>query len=145
MNDLMLILHCRDDAALAKLKAQHNNECKGLMVQIHYLKLKYTRENDFRRELAYQKQYLLVLLSRYHPSPQPILAVIAQETPRTDSGASRPRRSIRSVAHTIMFLSRMKKAAAFWSAQNETREQLVLALEDVRRRRGGRKSAPGIY
>ena len=46
------------------LKQQHNRECKGLMVQIKYLKAKYTRESAFRCDLAYQKQYLLVLMAR---------------------------------------------------------------------------------
>ena len=46
------------------LKQQHNRECKGLMVQIKYLKAKYTRESAFRCDLAYQKQYLLALMAR---------------------------------------------------------------------------------
>ena len=33
------------------------------MVQIRYLKAKFTRESSFRNALGYQKQYLLVLLS----------------------------------------------------------------------------------
>lgn len=37
------------------------------MVQIHLLKASYTRENTFRMNLAYQKQYLLDLLSKYNP------------------------------------------------------------------------------
>lgn len=46
------------------LRQQHNKECKGLMVQIRYLKAKYTREYVFRCDLGYQKQYLLVLMAR---------------------------------------------------------------------------------
>ena len=34
------------------------------MVQIRYLKAKFTRESTFRCDLGYQKQYLLVLMSR---------------------------------------------------------------------------------
>ena len=47
------------------LRQQHNQECKGLMVQIRYLKAKFTRESTFRSDLAYQKQYLLVLMARF--------------------------------------------------------------------------------
>lgn len=55
------------ETSLVKLKAQHNKECKGLMVQISYLKNKYTRENTFRLQLVHQKQYLLILLARMQP------------------------------------------------------------------------------
>jgi hypothetical protein len=144
----------RDDATINKLKLQHSNECKGLMVQIHYLKVKYTRENTFRMELAYQKQYLLLLLSRYGPDPMRIFATITPTSTSTGTAESRHTRrkwSIRSVAQTVIFISRARKAAALWSEQNSTRDQLMLALEDVRRRRaisGGRRGAPdpvGIY
>lgn len=47
------------------LKIQHNKECKGLIVQIRYLKAKFTRESLFREDLTYQKQYFLVLLKQF--------------------------------------------------------------------------------
>jgi len=50
---------------VATLKIQHNKECKGLMVQIRYLKAKFTREAIFRDDLSYQKKYLLVLLQQF--------------------------------------------------------------------------------
>ena len=52
------------DSQLVSLKSQHKNECKGLIVQIKYLKAKWTRESSLRSDLGYQKQYLLVLLAR---------------------------------------------------------------------------------
>jgi myosin protein heavy chain len=54
-----------DEKGLSAIKLQHNKECKGLMVQIRYLKAKYTRETGFRCDLGYQKQYLLTLLSMF--------------------------------------------------------------------------------
>lgn len=53
-----------DEGQLSVLKMQHKNECKGLVVQIKYLKAKWTRESTLRSDLGYQKQYLLVLLAR---------------------------------------------------------------------------------
>jgi hypothetical protein len=47
------------------IKVQHNKECKGLIVQIRYLKAKFTRESTLRSDLGYQKQYLLVLLTKF--------------------------------------------------------------------------------
>ena len=52
-------------ARLNAIKLRHKEECKGLIVQIRYLKAKFTRENDLRTHLSHQKEYLLVLLSRY--------------------------------------------------------------------------------
>lgn len=52
------------DGQLVALKSKHKNECKGLIVQIKYLKAKWTRESTLRSDLGYQKQYLLVLLAR---------------------------------------------------------------------------------
>ncbi|KAF8630539.1 hypothetical protein AX15_002860 [Amanita polypyramis BW_CC] len=54
-----------NDTQLVNLKLQHNKESKGLIVQIRYLKAKFTRESSLRTNLCYQKQYLLVLLARY--------------------------------------------------------------------------------
>lgn len=56
---------CRSEKQLAAIKQQHKVECKGLITQIHYLKSKFTRENAFRSDLSYQKNYLLVLLARH--------------------------------------------------------------------------------
>lgn len=64
----------RDAKQVAELKIQHNKECKGLIVQIRYLKAKFIRESTFREDLTWQKEYLLVLLGQFkhssvfHPS-----------------------------------------------------------------------------
>lgn len=50
--------------SIGDLKSIHKKECKGLFVQIRYLKAKFTREAALRADLGYQKQYLLVVLSR---------------------------------------------------------------------------------
>lgn len=55
----------RDDGQLSAIKLQHNRECKGLIVQIRYLKAKFTRESSLRCNLGYQKQYLLILLTKH--------------------------------------------------------------------------------
>lgn len=55
----------RDEGQVVAMKLQHKKECKGLIVQIRYLKAKFTRESALRNDLSYQKQYLLVLLARF--------------------------------------------------------------------------------
>ena len=44
---------------------KHKKQCKGLMVQIRYLKAKFTRESSFRADLVSQKQYLLSQVERF--------------------------------------------------------------------------------
>ncbi len=58
----VLTLFDRDEGQLSAIKLQHNKECKGLIVQIRYLKAKFVRESTLRFDLVYQKQYLMVLL-----------------------------------------------------------------------------------
>ena len=53
-----------DNHQLDALRARHKEECKGLIVQIRYLKAKFTRESTMRSDLCNQKHYLLVLLAR---------------------------------------------------------------------------------
>lgn len=52
-----------EEGDVARLRVQHNKECKGLLMQIRYLKDKFTRESTFRIELAYQKNYLVRIIS----------------------------------------------------------------------------------
>lgn len=65
---LCLPMETRDGEQLVALKNQHKQECKGLIVQIKYLKAKYTRESTMRSDLGFQKHYLLVLLSKFESS-----------------------------------------------------------------------------
>ena len=65
---MMLTHGNRDDGQVVALKSQHKQECKGLIIQIKYLKAKYTRESTMRSDLGFQKHYLLVLLSKFESS-----------------------------------------------------------------------------
>lgn len=55
----------RDSKQISDMKLRHNKECKGLMVQIRYLKAKFTRESSFRDDLTWQKNYLMTLLAQF--------------------------------------------------------------------------------
>jgi hypothetical protein len=57
-------VNSNEDQAVS-LRTQHKKECKGLVVQIRYLKAKFGRESLLRCDLGYQKQYLLVLLAQF--------------------------------------------------------------------------------
>ena len=65
---IMLTHGSRDDGQVVALRNQHKQECKGLIIQIRYLKAKYMRESTMRSDLGFQKHYLLVLLSKFESS-----------------------------------------------------------------------------
>jgi hypothetical protein len=47
------------------MKLQHKQECKGLIVQIRYLKSKFTRESNRWCMVVAQKDYVMTLLARF--------------------------------------------------------------------------------
>ncbi|KAF8238118.1 hypothetical protein L208DRAFT_1243498 [Tricholoma matsutake] len=107
--DLKKHVCAADERQISALKIQHKKECKGLIVQIRYLKAKFTRESSLRGDLVYQKKYLLVLLSRFEKSEQTIFASIAQiGIPISPSPPAKKRRKLKSVALAVAFLSRAK-------------------------------------
>ncbi|KAI0954730.1 hypothetical protein AcW1_006527 [Taiwanofungus camphoratus] len=129
-----------DERQLAAMKLQHNKECKGLIVQIRYLKAKFTRESTLRCDLGYQKRYLLVLLARLERNEQKILASIAKigfpgaEPPALISKS----RTLKSVALSIVFITRSKRASDSWREQSASKEAIAAALQEVRRQRATR-------
>ncbi|KAF9269220.1 hypothetical protein L218DRAFT_1072847 [Marasmius fiardii PR-910] len=125
-----------DDNQLANLKLQHNKECKGLIVQIRYLKAKFTRESMLRFDLAYQKHYLLVLLARFEKSEQTIFAAIAKiGFPVLPAPEPKKRRKLKSVVLTVVFLNRLGSLSEDWRKQSASRQAIAAALQDVRQRR----------
>ncbi|KAJ2930836.1 hypothetical protein H1R20_g6245, partial [Candolleomyces eurysporus] len=124
-----------DSKQVSDLKMQHNKECKGLMVQIRYLKAKFTRESSFRGDLTYQKRYLLVLLAQFEKSERTIFASIARIGFPVKPQQAKRRRSLKSVAHVVVFMNRIKRNSEQWQEQRASKVAISAALEDVRRRR----------
>ncbi|KAF9224049.1 hypothetical protein BS17DRAFT_880101 [Gyrodon lividus] len=122
---------------LEELKAQHKQECKGLIVQIRYLKAKFTRESTLRDDLSYQKQYLLVLLSGFETSEKHILACILRigfpKSPPLE--VLKKPRSLKSVALCIIFIRRTKCSSDTWRKACANKQAIAEALQEVRRRR----------
>ncbi|KAJ7696511.1 hypothetical protein B0H17DRAFT_1158623 [Mycena rosella] len=119
-----------DERQLSALKLQHNKECKGLIVQIRYLKAKFTRESALRGDLCYQKDYLLVLLSKFEKSEHNIIASIARiGFPVAAPPPVKKPKKLRTLALTVIFLSRVKYVMRY-SAQ-------FVALTRRRRASGG--------
>ena len=102
---------CRRNHDRYTLCMFHKNECKGLIVQIRYLKAKFTREALLRSDLGFQKRYLLALLARCERTENKILAVIATiGYPPAEPPAPPPpkKRSLKSVVISVLFLGRVR-------------------------------------
>ncbi|KAF7308937.1 PACT-coil-coil domain-containing protein [Mycena kentingensis (nom. inval.)] len=124
-----------DDRQLVALKQQHNRECKGLMVHIRYLKAKVTREASFRQDLCYQKGYLLVLLSKFERSERNIASSIARIGFPLSNAPPKKQKRLKSVAMSVIFLNRAKRASDWWREQSVAKAAIQAALDDVRRNR----------
>ncbi|PPQ63099.1 hypothetical protein CVT24_005810 [Panaeolus cyanescens] len=125
-----------DEKQISQIKLQHNKECKGLMVQIRYLKAKFVRESLFRNGLAYQKHYLLVLLGQFEKSERTIFASIARIGFPVAPPAIRPKpRKLKSVALMVIFLSRTKRARENWKEETAAKQAIADALQEVRKKR----------
>ncbi|KAJ3512287.1 hypothetical protein NLJ89_g3604 [Agrocybe chaxingu] len=125
-----------DETQISKLKLQHNKECKGLIVQIRYLKAKFTRESTFRNDLTYQKQYLLILLTQFEKSERTIFASIARiGFPVAPPPSRRRVPKLKSLVLTAVFFLRVRKSSDSWRKENTSKHAIAQALQDVRRRR----------
>ncbi|KAI0072304.1 hypothetical protein K474DRAFT_413030 [Panus rudis PR-1116 ss-1] len=144
-----------DEQQLVAVKAQHKNECKGLVVQIKYLKAKFTRESVLRSDLGYQKRYLLALLDRSQRTEVKILAAIARigfptVEPPSSSSSSNPPKRLKTIALSLIFIRRAERASEAWRQQSASKEAVAAALQDVRRRRvtssdtNAKSSAPPV-
>ncbi|KAJ3563380.1 hypothetical protein NP233_g8980 [Leucocoprinus birnbaumii] len=130
-----------DDHQVADLKLQHNKECKGLLVQIRYLKAKFTREALFRDHLGYQKLYLLEILSQFERGERKILVAISRIG--YPVAPSRPKKlnKFRAAGLMIIFISRVRRASAAWQKQSALKQEVVLALDKMHRRRAAAASS----
>ncbi|KAG1881054.1 hypothetical protein F4604DRAFT_1992869 [Suillus subluteus] len=127
-----------DGYQLVELKRQHKEECKGLVVQIRYLKAKFTRESTLRDDLVYQKHYLLVLLSNFEASEKRILACISRigyPKPKNPAVTVKKPRSIKSVVLSVIFIRRVRQVSEAWREAGSNKQAIYSALQEVRRRR----------
>ncbi|KAG9121508.1 hypothetical protein FRC07_002496 [Ceratobasidium sp. 392] len=120
---------------LENLKKLHNKECKGLMVQIRYLKDKFYRESLLRQDVCYQKKYLIRVLDVYSKSDEKIERALARPGFPHERPPAKGRKSLKSVASAILFIARTRRLSADWRQKRKVKPAINAALEEVRRHR----------
>ncbi|KAI0692519.1 hypothetical protein BC835DRAFT_1508673 [Cytidiella melzeri] len=128
-----------DSAQLETFEARHKAECKGLVLQINYLKAKWIRESTLRDNLGSQKQYLLLLLAKSERLEEKILAAIAKigfphATPRLPAPV-RAKWTLKNVTLSVIFILRTQRAKDAWQQERARKAGIPDALAEVRKHR----------
>ncbi|KAI0091595.1 hypothetical protein BDY19DRAFT_885665 [Irpex rosettiformis] len=128
-----------DSTQVQTFEARHKAECKGLVLQINYLKAKWVRESHLRDNLGNQKQYLLVLLAKSERMEEKILAAIAKigfphSAPRLPP-PPRPKKTLKNVTLSVIFILRAQRARDAWKVERAKKVGIPEALAEVRRHR----------
>ncbi|TKY87748.1 hypothetical protein EX895_003329 [Sporisorium graminicola] len=129
-----------DDHSLVAARQMHEAECKGLLLQIKYLKLKLNREMDLRSDLTHQKQYISLLLKGFTRSDKQLGKLIfdlnlqhaSRDTRRHSDDVQRKWSKALNAAQAV---ARMQILAKKADKLKETKESLQKAHQEVQSRR----------
>ena len=129
-----------EEPSLIAARKMHQAECKGLILQIKYLKLKLNREMDLRADLTHQKQYISLLLQGLARSDAELGRLIfdldlqhhARDTRRRQSDAKRRWNKVLNAATAV---ARMQLLAKKAEEVVDIKQSLQKAHEEVKSRR----------
>ncbi|GAC98814.1 hypothetical protein PHSY_006409 [Pseudozyma hubeiensis SY62] len=129
-----------EDHSLIAARKMHEAECKGLLLQIKYLKLKLNREMDLRADLVHQKQYISLLLQGFTRSDKQLGKLIFDlnlQSPDRDA-RRRPDQVTRrwsKALNATLAVARMQISANKAKQVKEIKMNLSKAHEEVQSRR----------
>lgn len=131
-------------------RAEHAAECKGLMLQIRYLKAKLVREADLRADLAHQKGYLEQLvggLELNQAATRRFVADIQRSRGLKSPPATplTPKQRFKKSAQAVLAVVRMGQMAARWKETCQVKVVLRRAHLDARQRRANRLPDTGKW
>ena len=134
------------DHSWVTARKMHEAECKGLILQISYLKLKLTREMDLRADLTHQKQYISQLLQGLTRSDKQLARLILDLNLQHPSRDERTRRDgvkqrWSKALNTTLAVARMKALVSKAQMAREMKESLKRAHWEVQGRRGDTATA----
>ncbi|CBQ70983.1 related to Cingulin [Sporisorium reilianum SRZ2] len=129
-----------DDHSLHAARQMHEAECKGLLLQIKYLKLKLNREMDLRSDLTHQKQYISLLLQGFTRSDKQLGKLIFDLNLQHPSRDTRKRsdevqRRWAKALNAALAVARMQMLAKKADKLKEIKGSLQKAHQEVQSRR----------
>ncbi len=129
-----------EEHSLLAARKMHEAECKGLILQIKYLKMKLNREMDMRADLTHQKEYIGLLLKGLTQSDAALGRLIfdlnlqhhgRDARRRTDQIQQRWAKALNAASA----VARMKLLAKKAQQVTEIKQSLQKAHEEVKSRR----------
>ncbi|KAN0060040.1 hypothetical protein ACQY0O_008013 [Thecaphora frezii] len=137
---------------LMSLRLQHAQECKGLMLQIRYLKAKLMRETDLRSDLAHQKTYITLLLRGLVQVDNEVgrllfdLCIESDERKRAqdDNRKTPAQKRWGVVGKAVRAVVRMRTMAEKWQTTCRIKSSLAHAHHEVQGRRQKQVQVEGV-
>ncbi|KAF3926392.1 hypothetical protein AA313_de0204038 [Arthrobotrys entomopaga] len=119
-------------AASVKQQMTHKAEIRGLGKQIQWLRARIVREEKFRKDLSYSKNYFLKQIDMFSACNELQLRMVEAMGILVDRKSRQKKPTLKIVATAIVAIQRMKKFKAEWAVNKELKASLVKSLEKVR-------------
>ncbi|KAI9799177.1 MAG: hypothetical protein M1833_004217 [Piccolia ochrophora] len=126
----------RLEKVVQQKEQKHAAEIRGLVAQITVMQKTLEREEFFRDDLAYQKDYFLTQIELYNDFNRADLDILRQMgCVPDDLPRKKKRRNVRIVGYMIIATLRMQKKVAEWEPTRQLRKRVLKAVEEMRARR----------
>ncbi|ANB12653.1 pericentrin Pcp1 [Sugiyamaella lignohabitans] len=120
----------------AKSETHHQQELKGMLVQMQYLKQVATRESQYRSDLEFMKQFFMLQIASYQACNRADLAILQTMGIYPDyDRTAKKRPKLQSVAFVIIAAIRLKKRYEVRDSQLQKSNQLSVIRSEWRRNR----------
>ncbi|EWC44590.1 hypothetical protein DRE_06671 [Drechslerella stenobrocha 248] len=113
-------------------QTNHKAEIKGLGKQIQWLRARISREEKFRRDLSYSKNYFLKQIQMFGKYNEMQLRMVEKMGILVDRKSRSKKPTLRVVAQAVIAIQRMKGMKEQWAVSKELKASLVRSLEKVR-------------
>ena len=129
--------HETDRSAEEKqLVKRHESELKGLVKQIQYLRAKCTREENFRSDLVFMKEWFVMQVKMYHRCNLADLELLEEMGITPDISFREKKHSLRTVGQAVIACVRMRKMREAWGENKKLHESLMKKLESMKKTQG---------
>ncbi|KAF3930910.1 hypothetical protein ABW19_dt0206648 [Dactylella cylindrospora] len=125
-------------ATVSEQQRNHKAEIRGLGKQIQWLRARAERQEMFRRDLTFSKNYFLKQIEMFSACNELQLRMVEKMGILVDRRSRAKRPTLKVVAHAVIAVQRMKNWSSKWQVNKELKASLVKSLEKVRANAGRR-------